>query len=176
MRSAILLAGLLLGLATTADARPQARRLFLTTNYEESRWCAFSSRAPAEASAEENFGLTLVDATVASNGAITRLTVVWGPESGDWAVTDTYRLKGVETDRVDRVIGDASGRPVRQTFARRSGRLVASKTTGGPAFVPDAAPYADLTNAPFYALLRRAATAPNAPTQLCVASPGKVRR
>jgi hypothetical protein len=166
----------LAGLAA-ASSLASTPNLILTSNSDETRWCAFDSVAAASARADEDNAMTVANAWTAG-GKVVDLKILWGTSSGDWAVTDSYALDGWTTVSVDRDVGYAgTDQRLRQTFTRRGDRLVVSRSSDIDQFHPTEAPFADLRKAPFYDLLVRALAAGDLPdVGLCVRAPRQRRR
>ncbi|HEY8573866.1 hypothetical protein [Phenylobacterium sp.] len=166
-----------LALLVAASALASTPNLILTENAEGTRWCAFDTVALASARADKDNALTVVNAWTAAGG-IVDLKVVWGPQSYDWLVTDTYSLQGWTVVAVARDVGYASSdERLRQTYTRRAGRLELTGSNEVEQYHPKPAPYTDLRKAPFYAVLTRALAQKDLPDAgLCARPTRQVRR
>lgn len=175
-RSAILLGAMLALAAGGADART----LHFAGDRATGRWCVFTDRSAMLQEATRanerverlrtgNPGDVLTgEATVARNGAIAAVIVQGGADSGDWAVTDDYRLRGGRVVSMKRVVGHADGSPhAILTYARSGDQLVRRAQTRNSGFVPDWPVYADLTDQPYFALLMKAARLRIPPEGIC---------
>ena len=161
----VVIGGALLAAVLAAQAVPSVSvpNLILVANFEETRWCAFDSVTQASARADSDNALTVVNAWTAG-GELLDLKVVWGPESTDWQVTDSYRLEGWSALSVERDVfyADRDER-LSQTFTRRGERLVLTRSSQAGEYHPVELPHADLRKAPFHRLLVRALATPNLP-------------
>lgn len=160
MRLALACATLLLG-----AGQAQAKTLYFTGDPATNRWCVFAAKAAMLGEAERlrdaafSAGIRVGEGEL-ERGEIVRLEVVAGPESGDWAMTDTYRLRGGRVVAVERTTGYASGEPrTFQTFAWRAGAWRPDRDWGGPGYLPVEPPEADLTSQPYYLAVAQAARA-----------------
>lgn len=163
MRGALAVVALLL---TAGSA--EARSLYFAGDESIGRWCVYATIAAAQAEADR-----LVEAAIAREGdisavtggaaqadrrgAVIEFTLSVGPESGDWVMTDTYRLEGGRPVAVKRDIGYANGdRPSYQTFVRQKGGWLVRRTWGGPGYLPSEPPDSNVTTQPYYVAVAEA--------------------
>lgn len=130
---ALPLAILLLGAAPA----PAGKTLYFARPYDPFRWCGYTSKAAQDLALRDSHGGESVRATYVA-GRITRLTYETYPESGDWAVTDTYRVSGRRL-WLERSVGltQGGGIEVIERGSARIGRRIqlsvfsAKRTNGG---------------------------------------------
>jgi len=184
VRCWLALAGVLALAHGVAQAAPKTRAFYFAGDERTGQWCAFASKPLAQARA-----LTLQDAAtrqqggsisdvmggkvvVDRSGGLVALTVEYGPDSGDWAVTDGYRLEGARPTSLRRVIGYADGGPYHiETYERVGDRLVLKTRSRDTRYV-EMPVVADVSREPYSALVLEAARIPTLPTNgVCRQSP-----
>lgn len=153
-------------LLLAAAGSVQARILYFVGDRATNRWCVFATKgamlAEEERLQDAAFSAGVMTGEAELDGrAIVRLEVAAGPQSGDWVMIDTYRLRDGRVVAVERTTGYASGAPrTFQAFAWRGGVWEPDRDWGGPGFLPVEPPTADLTTQPYYLAIAQAAKAP----------------
>lgn len=172
---------LLASVVALAAGSAEARSLYFVGDETSGRWCVYPVRHAmldqerrlheryAKVESDEEPPLVLMgEARLGKDGAIQALSVSGGAHSGDWAVTDSYRLKGGRIVSMRRVVGHADGsRDAILTFQPVGGRLVLKRQNNPSGFVPDWPILSDLRREPYYRGVARAATASVPPQGIC---------
>jgi len=183
MRPGLALAGAMALSLNAAQAAPKSPALHVVGDEATGRWCAFGSKRLAlaaearlrEAAISRDGSISDVlwgQAEIDPTGAVVGLTLGYGPDSGDWAVTDTYRLEDSKPVSLRRGIGYADGSPDHtETYARVGERLVLRSRSRDSRYT-DMPVLTDLAREPYFPLLLQAARRSALPTTgLCTRSP-----
>ena len=137
------------------------------------RWCAYATRAAMlkeeRRLRDSNDGVfvdyELGNVRVDPQGHPSALSITVFTESGDWAVTDSYRLKDGAPTHAVREVGYADGEgPVRQNFVRTASKWRLQSSAGHAGYIPDFPLYARISDGPFYPFVMRVARGGPIPT------------
>ena len=164
-----------------AAGSAQARSLYFVGDETSDRWCVYPTRHAmldqerrlqeryANVESDEEPPLVLIgEAHLGKDGAIQQLDVSGGSHSGDWAVTDSYHLRGGGIVFMRRVVGHADGsRDAILTFQPVGGRLALKSQNDNSGFVPNWPVLNDLRGEPYFRMVTRSAGASVPPQGIC---------